>query len=107
MAETKPTSGEWEAVPEKFLIGGECIAGRSPAVKCGDKNIAKVYRQTHSHSGPCLEAEANAILMAAVKNLLAACELACTEMSQCGLTYHGRTIIVLKDAIATAKGITP
>lgn len=76
MGQTKHTPGPWKAIPEVLFHDGQHIAGRMPKVIREGVFIASVSRHDGARikRGRCPEAEANARLIAASPDLLAALE---------------------------------
>lgn len=74
---TTHTPGPWRALPEVLTGGIHHVGGRSPIVMKEGRKIACVSRSLDARikDGPCKEAEANARLIAAAPDLLAALKL--------------------------------
>lgn len=88
--------------PGKWLINDE--GWRSQIVAIGsDRTIAEVFHTDEEKSAlaPFDEGKANARLISAAPDLLAACQMALNELSRGGFTYLNST---LTTAIRKAKG---
>ena len=89
----KHTPGPWEVEG----IGQVIVPARPPAWR----TLADVYGE----HGDEEQADADAHLIAAAPDLLAACEMALLDVRYYA-TVHGESITVLEAAIAKAKGET-
>jgi hypothetical protein len=97
---SKHTPGPW-TVDEEILHEGKLhVAGRSATVEAGDKGICKLIRHSQSTHDPV--SEANARLIAAAPDLLAACEAALGIVADCN-EYDGFPEVFAQIRTAIAK----
>lgn len=105
---TQHTPGPWHAQPEKLHGGKHHVVGRTPMVVREGQVIARMERSLNAKDEPCAEAEANARLIAAAPDLLAALQNIANTLGRATLDDCERHAfaahLIARAAIAKATG---